>query len=60
MKFFAQNRLTRQASNGLGYIDVQKFNATASVIRNGFRLSNPLNAADTWSGVAVNVRRAAR
>ena len=60
MKFFAQNRLTRQPGNGLGYIDVQKFNATASVIRNGFRLSNPLNAADTWSDVAVNVRRAAR
>jgi NitT/TauT family transport system substrate-binding protein len=60
MKFFVQNRLTRQKANGLGYIDVQKFNATASVIRNGFRLSGPLNAADMWSPVAVNVRRAAR
>lgn len=60
MKFFAQNRLTRQKANGLGYIDVAKFNATASVIRNGFKLEKPLNAADTWSGVAVNVRRATR
>ena len=60
MKFFVQNRLTRQKANGLGYVDVAKFNATASVIRNGFRLAGPLNAADTWSPVAVNVRRAAR
>lgn len=60
MKVFAQNRLTRQKANGLGYIDVQKFDATASVIRNGFKLAKPLNAADTWSGVAVNVRRASR
>ena len=60
MKFFAQNRLTRQRTNGLGYIDAHKFNATASVIRNGFRLSGPLNAVETWSPVAVNVRRAAR
>jgi NitT/TauT family transport system substrate-binding protein len=60
MKFFVQNRLTRQRQNGLGYIDVPKFNATASVIRNGFRLSGPLNAAETWSPVAVNVRRAGR
>ena len=60
MKFFVQNRLTRQQANGLGYIDVQKFNATASVIRNGFKLSGRLNAADTWSPVAVNVRRASR
>ena len=59
MKFFAQNKLTRQKANGLGYIDVQKFNATASVIRNGFKLTGRLNAADTWSPVAVNVRRAA-
>jgi NitT/TauT family transport system substrate-binding protein len=60
MKFFAQNKLTRQKANGLGYIDVAKFNSTASVIRNGFRLSGQLNAADTWSPVAVNVRRAKR
>lgn len=60
MKFFAQSKLTRQKGNGLGYIDVAKFNATASVIRNGFKLDKPLNAADTWSGVAVNVRRASR
>ena len=60
MKFFAQSKLTRQKGNGLGYIDVAKFNATASVIRNGFKLEKPLNAADTWSGVAVNVRRASR
>ena len=60
MRFFAQNKLTRQKGNGLGYIDVAKFNATASVIRNGFKLERPLNAADTWSGVAVNVRRASR
>ena len=60
MKFFVQNRLTRQKQNGIGYIDVQKFNATASVIRNGFRLSGRLDAAETWSPVAVNVRRAAR
>lgn len=60
MKFFVQNRLTRQKANGLGYVDVQKFNATASVIRNGFKLARPLNAADTWSDVAVNVRRASR
>ena len=60
MKFFVQNRLTRQTQNGLGYIDVQKFNATASVIRNGFRLSGRLDAGEMWSPVAVNVRRAAR
>ena len=60
MKFFAQNRLTREKGNGLGYIDVAKFNATASVIRNGFRLSGRLDPAEIWSPVAVNVRRAAR
>lgn len=60
MKFFAQNALTRQKANGLGYIDAKKFDATASVIRNGFRLAKPLNATETWSDVAVNVRRASR
>ncbi len=60
MKFFVENKQTLQKGNGLGYIDVAKFDATASVIRSGFRLSKPLDAADTWSGVAVNVRKAAR
>ena len=52
--------VTRRGAKGSGVIDVRGFNATASVIRNGFKLSGRLNAADTWSPVAVNVRRAGR
>jgi NitT/TauT family transport system substrate-binding protein len=58
MKFFAENKTTRTKGYGLGYIDSAKMAATASVIRGGFKLANPLRATDVYSGVAVPVRKA--
>jgi NitT/TauT family transport system substrate-binding protein len=57
MKFFAQNRQTRQKGFGLGYIDVGKMASTASIIRNGFKLTNPIKATDLYTNVASPVRR---
>lgn len=60
MKFFVQNKATRAKGYGLGYIDSYKMASTASVIRNGFKLANPLRPTDVYADVAVPVRRAPR
>jgi NitT/TauT family transport system substrate-binding protein len=58
MKPFVQNTVTRTKGFGLGYIDSYKMASTASVIRNGFKLANPLRPTDMYADVAVPVRRA--
>ena len=57
MKPFVQTALTLQKGNGLGYIDIGKFNATISVIRNGFKIAKPVPATDIYSAVAVPARK---
>lgn len=57
MKPFVQTALTRQKGNGLGYIDISKFNSTISVIRNGFKIAKPVPATDIYSDVAVPARK---
>ena len=58
MKFFVQNKPTRRAGYGIGYIDRGKIASTISVIRNGFKLNRSLAPAQLYSGVAVPVRTA--
>ncbi len=59
MKFFSQTKPTRQRGYGLGYIDTGKMAATASIIRNGFKLDKPIATADLYTNVAVPARKAA-
>jgi NitT/TauT family transport system substrate-binding protein len=58
MKFFVQNKPTRRAGYGIGYIDRGKIASTISVIRNGFKLNRSLAPTQLYSGVAVPVRTA--
>ncbi len=57
MKPFVQTALTRQRGNGLGYLDIGKFDATISVIRNGFKIAKAVPATAIYSAVAVPARR---
>jgi len=57
MKFFVENRQTRNRGYGVGYIDTGKFASTISVIRNGFRIAKPVPASDLYSSVAVPARK---
>ena len=50
LKFFVQNKCTRK--NGIGYIDVQKVKATASVVRNAFQ-TKPFAYTDLYSPAFV-------
>jgi NitT/TauT family transport system substrate-binding protein len=59
MKFFSQTKATRQKGYGLGYIDTGKMAATVSIIRNGFKLQQPIAPADLYTSVAVPAKRAA-
>ena len=58
MKFFVQNKPTRRAGYGIGYIDRGKIASRISVIRYGFRLNRSLAPTQLYSGVAVPVRTA--
>lgn len=57
MKFFVENRFTRQKGVGLGAIDTSKIASTISVVRNGFKITKPLRPTDVYSPVAVPARR---
>jgi NitT/TauT family transport system substrate-binding protein len=56
MKFFVENAFTRRQGVGLGAIDTSKIASTVSVVRNGFRITNPLRVTDVYSTVAVPAR----
>lgn len=57
MKFFAQNKQTQKKGYGLGYIDTGKMASTASIIRNGFKLANPIAATDLYTTIASPARK---
>lgn len=60
MRQFVKNKQTKQRGYGVGYIDVNKIASTISIVRNGFKITQPIPVTDLYSTVAVPAQRSRR